>query len=305
MLQRLFSLLLTLIGVVTLVFFLIHLIPGDPVEAMLGDSARVADREVLRHKLGLDQPLAVQYGIYIKSILQLDLGTSLRNQQPVLNLLLERLPATAWLAFAALLIAVALAVPLGVIAARRQGSAWDTGAMMASLFGVSMPNFWLGPMLILLFSLWLGWTPVSGMESLSSIILPAVTLGASLAAVLARMVRSSLLETLGEDYIRTALAKGLDESTVVWRHALRNAMLPVITLLGLQLGALLGGAVITETVFSWPGIGSLMVEAIQQRDYPVVQGCVLLIALIYVLVNAGTDLVYRMVDPRITLAGRE
>ncbi len=305
MLPRLFSLLLTLIGVVTLVFFLIHLIPGDPVEAMLGDSARVADREVLRHKLGLDQPLAVQYGIYIKSILQLDLGTSLRNQQPVLNLLLERLPATAWLAFAALLIAVALAVPLGVIAARRQGSAWDTGAMMASLFGVSMPNFWLGPMLILLFSLWLGWTPVSGMESLSSIILPAVTLGASLAAVLARMVRSSLLETLGEDYIRTALAKGLDESTVVWRHALRNAMLPVITLLGLQLGALLGGAVITETVFSWPGIGSLMVEAIQQRDYPVVQGCVLLIALIYVLINAGTDLVYRMVDPRITLAGRE
>jgi peptide/nickel transport system permease protein len=305
MLPRLFSLLLTLIGVVTLVFFLIHLIPGDPVEAMLGDSARVTDREVLRHKLGLDQPLAVQYGIYIKSILQLDLGTSLRNQQPVLNLLLERLPATAWLAFAALLIAVALAVPLGVIAARRQGSAWDTGAMMASLFGVSMPNFWLGPMLILLFSLWLGWTPVSGMESLSSIILPAVTLGASLAAVLARMVRSSLLETLGEDYIRTALAKGLDESTVVWRHALRNAMLPVITLLGLQLGALLGGAVITETVFSWPGIGSLMVEAIQQRDYPVVQGCVLLIALIYVLVNAGTDLVYRMVDPRITLAGRE
>ncbi|OOZ75689.1 glutathione ABC transporter permease GsiC [Solemya velum gill symbiont] len=305
MLQRLFSLLLTLIGVVTLVFFLIHLIPGDPVEAMLGDSARVADREALHHKLGLDQPLAVQYSDYIKSILQLDLGTSLRNQQSVSSLLLERLPATAWLAFAALLIAVTIAVPLGVIAARRQGSAWDTGAMMVSLFGVSMPNFWLGPMLILLFSLWLGWTPVSGMESFWSIILPAVTLGASLAAVLARMVRSSLLETLGEDYVRTALAKGLDESTVVWRHALRNAMLPVITLLGLQLGALLGGAVITETVFSWPGIGSLMVEAIQQRDYPVVQGCVLLIALIYVLVNAGTDLVYRMVDPRIALTGEE
>jgi peptide/nickel transport system permease protein len=216
-------------------------------------------------------------------------------------MLANRLPATLELAAAALMLALVIALPLGVMAAIHRNKPWDTGAMGFSLLGVSIPNFWLGPMLILVFSLWLGWTPVSGREGAGSLILPAVTLGTALAAVLARMVRSSLLEVLGEDFVRTARAKGLPERVVIWRHALGNAWLPVITLLGLQLGALLGGAVITETVFSWPGIGSLMVESIQKRDYPVVQGCVLLISLAYVLVNTLTDLVYAWIDPRIRL----
>ena len=297
--SRLLSALVTLLGVVTLVFFLIHLIPGDPVEFMLGDSARPADREALRSQLGLDQPLPRQYRDYLLGLLTLDLGTSLHSNQAVTALLAERYPATLELALAAFAIAAVIAFPLGVMAARRQGTAWDSGAMTVSLLGVSIPNFWLGPMLILLFSLWLGWTPVSGREQAGALILPAVTLGASLAAVLARMVRSSLLEVLNEDYIRTARAKGLSEGRVIWRHALVNALLPVVTLLGLQLGALLAGAVITETVFSWPGIGTLLIESIHKRDYPLAQGCVLLIAVSYLVVNTATDLLYQLLDPRI------
>ena len=299
MTSRLLSALITLLGVVTLVFFLIHLIPGDPVEYILGDSARPADRNALRQQLGLDQPLLQQYSSYLVNLLSLDLGKSLHSNQSVTALLAERFPATLELALAAFFIAVLIAVPLGVMAARKRGTAWDTSAMTMSLLGVSIPNFWLGPMLILLFSLWLGWTPVSGREQAGSLILPAVTLGASLSAVLARMVRSTLLEVLNEDYIRTARAKGLKESSVIWRHALMNAMLPVVTLLGLQLGALLAGAVITETVFSWPGIGSLLIESIQNRDYPLVQGCVLLVAVSYLLINTTTDLLYQLLDPRI------
>ena len=298
MISRLLSALITLFGVVTLVFFLIHLIPGDPVEYILGDSARAADRNALRLQLGLDQPLLQQYSSYLINLLSLDLGKSLHSNQSVTALLMERFPATLELALAAFLIAVLIAVPLGVMAARRRGTAWDSSAMTMSLLGVSIPNFWLGPMLILLFSLWLGWTPVSGREQAGSLILPAITLGASLSAVLARMVRSTLLEVLNEDYIRTARAKGLKESSVIWRHALMNAMLPVVTLLGLQLGALLAGAVITETVFSWPGIGSLLIESIQKRDYPLVQGCVLLVAVSYLLINTTTDILYQLLDPR-------
>jgi len=300
--RRLLSALVTVIGVAVLVFFLIHLIPGDPVERLLGDSARPADREALRTALGLNQPLASQFLDYAGGLLRLDPGTSLVSGRPVATLVAQHLPATLELAIAALVVAVAVALPLGVMAARRHRTLWDGTAMGFSLLGVSIPNFWLGPILILVFSLWLGWTPVSGRDGPASLILPALTLGTSLAAVLARMVRSSLLEVLGEDYVRTARAKGLGERRVVWRHALRNALLPVITLLGLQLGALLGGAVITETVFSWPGIGSLLVDAIQARDYPVVQACVLVIALAYVLVNLVTDLVYAAIDPRIELA---
>ncbi|MBG7601671.1 MAG: ABC transporter permease [Gammaproteobacteria bacterium] len=299
MISRLLSALITLLGVITLVFFLIHFIPGDPVEYILGDSARPADRNALRLQLGLDQPLLQQYSSYLINLLSLDLGRSLHSNQSVTALLAERFPATLELALAAFLIAVTIAVPLGVMAARRRGTAWDSSAMTMSLLGVSIPNFWLGPMLILLFSLWLGWTPVSGREQAGSLILPAITLGASLSAVLARMVRSTLLEVLNEDYIRTARAKGLKESSVIWRHALMNAMLPVVTLLGLQLGALLAGAVITETVFSWPGIGSLLIESIQKRDYPLVQGCVLLVAVSYLLINTTTDLLYQLLDPRI------
>ncbi|MCB2262415.1 MAG: ABC transporter permease [Candidatus Thiosymbion ectosymbiont of Robbea hypermnestra] len=301
LLARIGSALLVIFGVCTLVFLLIHLVPGDPVEAMLGESARPADRQALRAALGLDRPLAEQYLSYLGSLARLELGRSFQFERPVADLLAERIPATLELTGAALALALVVAVPLGVLAARNQGGALDSGAMGFSLLGISIPNFWLGPLLILVFSLWLGWTPVSGRDGPASLILPAVTLGSGLAAILARMVRSSVLEVLGEDYVRTARAKGLSEAVVIRRHALRNAWLPVLTLVGLQLGGLLGGAVITETVFAWPGVGSLLVEAIQNRDYPVVQAGVLLISLAYVLVNTLTDLVYLWVDPRIRL----
>jgi len=302
--QRLVSAAIVVLGVACLVFALIHLVPGDPVDVMLGQSAQPADRAALRTSLGLDAPLDVQLGRYLDRLAHLDLGRSLHSRRPIAELLRERLPATAELAGAALGVTLVLALPLGIIAAVRRDTPWDYGATGFSLLGVSIPNFWLGPVLILVFSLWLGWFPVSGREGAGSVVLPAVTLGTAMAAILSRMVRSSLLEVLGEDYIRTARAKGLGFRAVVLRHALGNALLPIITLLGLQLGVLLAGAVITETVFAWPGIGLLTVEAIKQRDYPVVQACVLVISLTYVVVNLLTDLVYGWVDPRIRLAGR-
>ncbi len=301
LLQRLSGACLVVLGVVSIVFLLLHLVPGDPVEIMLGESASAADRQVLRSALGLDRPLHEQYLGYIGGLAQLDLGTSIHYRQPVTDLLLDRLPATGLLAGVTLLLTVVLALPLGIVAAIRRNTHWDTGAMGFSLLGVSIPNFWLGPLLILVFSLWLGWLPVSGQGGVASVILPALTLGTGLAAVLSRMVRSSMLEVLHEDYLRTARAKGLSPRRVILHHALRNALLPVITLMGLQLGALLAGAVITETVFSWPGVGLLTIEAIQSRDYPVVQACVLLISVTYVIVNLLTDLAYAWVDPRIRL----
>jgi peptide/nickel transport system permease protein len=301
--QRLAGAVLVVFGVISIVFLLIHLIPGDPVEIMLGEAASATDREALRVALGLDQPVMLQFTHYLQGLLQLDLGTSLQSRRPVTDLLWERLPATLLLASVTLAITLAMALPLGVFAAVRRGSRWDDGAMAFSMLGVSIPNFWLGPLLILVFSLWLGWFPVSGRESVGSVVLPALTLGTWLTAVLSRMVRSSMLEVLGEDYIRTARAKGLPPHRVILHHGLRNALLPVITLLGLQLGALLAGAVITETVFSWPGLGLLTIEAIQSRDYPVVQACVLLISVGYVLVNLLTDIAYAWADPRIRLGG--
>ncbi len=305
LLSRLASAAIVVLGVVCLVFFLIHLVPGDPVDMMLGEAARPADREALRQALGLDQPLLVQLTHYLQGLLTLDLGYSLHDQRPIGEILAERIPATVELALLALLVAVLIAVPLGIIAAVKKGSVWDQVAMGFSLFGVSIPNFWMGPLLILVFSLWLGWFPVSGRDSAASVVLPALTLGTAMAAILARMIRSTLLEVLHEDYVRTARAKGLSEFQIVVKHALRNALLPVITLLGLQLGTLLGGAVITETIFSWPGVGSLTIDAIHSRDYPVVQACVLLISLSYVLVNVLTDLVYAWADPRIRLGEGE
>lgn len=295
---RLSAALLVMLGACTLVFLLIHIVPGDPVDAMLGETAQAADRAALRSALGLDAPLWQQYLDYLAGLARLDLGDSLREQRPVVSILAERLPPTLILASASLMLALVIAIPLGVLAAKHQHRWLDSLAMGFSLVGVAVPNFWLGPLLILVFSLWFGWTPVSGMQQPTSLILPAITLGTALAAVLARMVRNSVLEVLGEDYIRTARAKGLSEGRVLRRHALRNAWLPVLTLIGLQLGALLAGAVITETVFAWPGVGSLMVEAIQARDFPVVQGTVLLIAALYVLVNTATDLAYAWIDPR-------
>ncbi|MDH5300112.1 MAG: ABC transporter permease [Gammaproteobacteria bacterium] len=303
--SRLLSALVVVLGVVCIVFFLIHLVPGDPVEMMLGESARPADREALRAALGLDKPLMVQFWDYLRGLAQFNLGESLHFRRPITELLAERIPATAQLAVISLIIAIAFALPLGVLAATHKGKLGDHLAMGFSLSGVSIPNFWMGPILIMIFSIWLGWLPVSGKDGWESIVLPAFTLGTALAAILARMMRSTLLEVLGEDYIRTARAKGLSETLVVYRHGVRNALLPVITLVGLQLGTLLGGAVITETVFSWPGVGQLTIEAIQRRDYPVVQACVLLISLAYVVVNILTDIVYAWVDPRIRLGEGE
>jgi len=287
------------LGVVCLVFFLLHLVPGDPVEVMLGESARPADKLALERALGLDQPLHVQLGRYLTSLSRFDLGTSLYSKRPIRDLLLERLPATVELGVTALVAALLLAVPLGILAAVKKGTAWDAGATGVALFGVSIPNFWMGPMLILVGALWLGWFPVSGREGVTSLVLPALTLGTALAAILSRMIRSAMLEVMNEDFMRTARGKGLAERTVILRHGLRNALLPVITLVGLQLGALLSGAVITETVFSWPGIGSLVVEAIHRRDYPVVQATVLCISASYVMLNVLTDLAYAWIDPRV------
>ncbi len=300
-LSRLLSAMVVVAGVSVLVFLLIHLVPGDPVEVMLGEGARPADRAELERALGLHQPLAMQLTDYFSGLVRGDLGESLHSRQAVAEVIAGRLPATVVLALAALAVALVLAVPLGLIAAVRPDSPWDSGAMTFSMVGVSIPNFVLGPLLILLFSVHLGWLPVSGWEGPASLVLPAVTLGTAMAAILSRMVRSALLDVLGEDYIRTARAKGLDELTIVVRHGLRNAALPVITVVGLQLGTLLGGAVITETVFAWPGIGQLTVEAIQRRDYPVLQGCILVISLAYVVINTLTDLAYGVLDPRVRI----
>ncbi len=300
-LARLFSAVWVALGVASLVFFLLHWVPGDPVEVMLGESAAGADREALRHALGLDLPLWEQWGHFLLALLSADLGHSLYNQASVGSLLAQRAGATVELTVAALFIAVLIAVPAGIVSAARRGTFIDSTAMGFSLLGVSLPNFWLGPLLVLAFSLGLGWFPVNGRGAPWSLVLPALTLGTALAAVLSRMIRSSLLEVMSEDFIRTARAKGLSRARVWLRHGLGNAWLPVLTVLGMQLGALLGGAVITETVFSWPGIGSLLIEAIQRRDYPVVQGAVLAISLSYVLINLATDLLYARLDPRIRL----
>lgn len=286
----------------TLVFLLIHLVPGDPVAVMLGDWASPADETALRRQLGLDEPLYLQYWHYLVGLAQLNLGTSLFFQQPVAGLIAERFPMTLQLALMALAIAVLIAFPLGLWAALRAGKWPDHLAMTVSLLGVSIPNFWLGPMLILLFSLALGWLPVSGAEQPWAWVLPAITLGTALAAILARMLRASLLEVMHEDYIRTAQAKGLNGWRVYGRHALMNALLPVVTILGLQLGTLLGGAVITEVVFDWPGLGQLLVESIQRRDYPVVQACILIISVAYITVNGLTELAYVWLDPRIRIS---
>jgi ABC-type dipeptide/oligopeptide/nickel transport system permease component len=285
--------------VVTLVFGLIHLVPGDPVALMLGEGASIAEVEGLRHELGLDRPLLKQYRAYITGLIHGDLGISFRNQETVTSAILQRYPATVELAAASMMFSVIVSVPFGVISAVRCGRFADRAISFVSLFGVSLPNFVLGPLLILLFSITLGLLPVSGREGFSHVILPAVTLGAGFAAVMTRMVRGSMLEEIGQDYVRTARAKGLPERTIVFGHALRNGLLPVITLLGLNAGALLGGAFVTEPIFSWPGLGRLTIQAINARDYPLVQGCILSIALTYIVINLATDVLYSVIDPRI------
>jgi len=290
---------LVLLGVSTLVFFLLALIPGDPVDVVLGESAQAADREAMRQALGLDRPWPQRLIDYYAGLLQADLGDSLVRRQPVLDLIMERLPATLTLAAAAFAIVLLLAIPLGVAAAWYHDRWPDRAARLVALLGISIPNFWLGPLLVLAFSIGLGWTPVSGNEEPAGLVLPALTLGLSMMAITMRMTRNSLLEILSMPFLQTARCKGLPESRVVWRHALPNAVLPTLTILGLQLGGLLAGAVITEVVFAWPGIGSLLIEAVQQRDYPLIQGTVLFIAISYVLINRGTDLLVSSLDPRI------
>jgi ABC-type dipeptide/oligopeptide/nickel transport system permease component len=285
--------------VVSLVFLLIHLVPGDPVQQMLGDGATPGDVAALRHQYGLDLPLGEQYAHYWHGVLHGDLGHSMRMNDTVVHLILVRYPYTLQLTVAALVMALLLAVPTGVTASLHRSRWQDQVLGVVSLLGLSFPGFALGPILILLVSIRLGWLPVSGAGSIAHLVLPAITMGGSLAAILTRMVRTAMLEELSQDYIRTARAKGLPERTVVYRHALRNALIPVLTLVGLQFGALLAGAIVTETIFSWPGIGRLTVSAISNRDYALVQGCILAVGLTYVLVNLLTDALYVVVNPRI------
>lgn len=288
-------------GVVTLVFLFLRMVPGDPVDLMLGENARGADREALRHALGLDQPVWGQYAQFLNGLLHGDLGQSFYYREPVLTTLFARYPATLELTLAGLLVGLCIAFPVGIGAALRPGKWLDQASRAGAYFGAAMPTFWLGPLLVSFFAVQLDWLPVSGREGFESLVLPALTLGLGLAGLSSRMLRAGLGEALREDYVRTARAKGLSEKTVALKHALRNALLPVITLVGLQFGALLSGAVITETVFSWPGVGRLLITAIETRDYPLVQGGVLLIALTYVLVNLATDLLYGVLDPRIRI----
>lgn len=301
-LRKLSSLATVIFGVLILTFLLIHLVPGDPVEVMLGESASTADRAQLRNDLGLDQPLIKQFGSYLAKLSHGDLGNSIHTKTPIIETIKARYPATVKLALLALLIGICIGVPMGIYAALKANHWQDIVVTLVSVRLSAMPAFWLGPMLMLIFAVWLGWLPVSGMDSKASIILPALTLGFGLSAILTRMTRTSLLEVLNDDYIRTARAKGLTERAVILRHALRAALLPIITIVGLQMGSLLAGTVITETIFSWDGIGRLLVESIEKRDYPVTQACVLIVALSYVLVNLITDVLYRFADPRVKLA---
>jgi peptide/nickel transport system permease protein len=290
--------------VVTVVFLLIHLVPGDPVVQMLGEGATSADISALRHSLGLDGTLHAQYFHYMRGVVHGDLGQSLRLHDSVLRLIVQRYPYTLALTAGAMLIGVGLAVPAGVISARHRNGWIDRAIGVGSLVGLSFPNFALGPILILVFAIGLGWLPVSGAgtgfgELLRHLVLPAVTLGLGLAAILTRMVRTSMLEEMGQDYVRTARAKGLSERTVVYRHALRNALNPVLTVVGLQFGSLLAGAIVTETIFGWPGLGRLTLSAISNRDYALVQGCILAVGLTYVAINLLTDAAYAIADPRL------
>jgi len=302
LLRRVGLMIPTLFGVVTIVFLMIHLIPGDPVEIMLGETAMTADKQELRQELGLDKPVLSQYFAYLGRLATGDMGKSIHTHEPVFREILSRWPATLELAFFALLFAITVSIPLGVLSASKKDTIVDRGSLFLSLFGIAMPNFWLGPLLIIVFSIELAWLPVSGRGGFANLILPSITLGTAMAAILLRLTRSSVLEVTGEDFIRTARAKGVTEKSIYFKHALLNSLLPVVTVIGLQLGALLSGAVITETIFSWPGIGRLMIESIEARDYPMVQGCILNIALGYIFVNFVTDFIYASLDPRIRIS---
>jgi peptide/nickel transport system permease protein len=307
--RRLVALVPVLAGVSVVVFLVLHLSPGDPAEIMLGSQATQEDLARLRAQLGLDEPLPIQYARWLGHVLQGDLGRSLWTKRPVLREVLDRLGATLVLTASALVLSTLGGIALGIASATRRNSFLDRVSAVVSLFGASMPVFWLGIVLMVAFSLWLGWLPASGMfapygggdmrDLLAHLILPAVTLAAASTAIVARLTRSSMLEVLGQDYVRTARSKGLVERAVVVRHGLWNALMPIVTVVGVQAGYLLGGAVLTETVFAWPGVGTLMVQGILARDFPLVQGCVLVVALTFAVINLGVDLLYAYLDPRI------
>lgn len=300
-LSRLIAAAFVLLGVSTLVFLMIHWIPGDPVMVMLGESATPAEYEALRQSLNLHLPIWQQWWHYLAHLLQGDLGQSLHSGKSIVDMMATRIPVTAVLALAALCFSLIMAIPVGILSALYATRWQDKTLMLVSLAGICIPNFWLGPMLVMFFSLYLGILPSSGNDHWYSIILPALTLGTAMAAIQARMIRASLLEVLQQQYILTARSRGLAEITILFRHAFRNALLPTVTIIGMQVGALLTGAVVTEQIFAWPGIGQLIIESIEKRDYPLVQACVLLISGVYVIVNLATDLIYAWIDPRIRL----
>lgn len=297
--KRLIGLIPIGVGVVTLAALLAHVVPGDPADSILGAYATLEDKNALNKQLGLDQPIFKQILNYYKQVLHADLGQSLITQRDVTELIAERFPATIELAIVSIIVAIFIGVPLGILSALFAGGIIDLGAMFIALLGVAMPNFWLGSMLILFFSIHLDWLPVSERGGWQSYILPSLTMGTALASVLSRMTRNSMLDTLKEDYVRTARAKGVPEYLVILKHVLKNAALPLVTILGLQFSVILTGAVITEVIFDWPGIGSLVLEAVKTRDYPIIQGCLLVFSGIYLVVNLLTDILYAWIDPRI------
>lgn len=304
-LRRLCLMVFVLLCVSAITFSLMYIVPGDPAEIIAekryGEEATAGAVERVREEKGLDQPLVVQYADWLGAVLQGDFGESFRTGRPVFGEVMSRLPATAELALAAMLVSLVIAVPVGILSATRQYSFLDHIGSFGAMLGVSVPNFWLGLLLILIFSVYFGWLPVYGHGDLQHLVLVSVTLGTGMAAVTTRMIRSSLLEVLKQDYIRTARAKGLGEKAVIFRHALKNAFIPVITVVGLQFGALLEGAVVVEVVFAWPGIGRLLVDSVLARDFPTVQGCVFVIAFIYVMVNLLVDISYAYLDPKVRL----
>jgi len=286
-------------GVSVLVFFLLRLAPGDPVLMLLAESAGPEQIAAARAKWGLDKPIYVQYGVFLSRAVRGDLGNSLFFQQPALEVLMERMPATLQLSAVALFFSLSIAIPVGLLSALKRDTIWDYLGTNLAMLGQALPPYWLGIMLILIFSVALGWFPTSGRGTWRHLVLPAVTLGSVLMALITRLVRSGMLDVLSEDYVRTARAKGLPERTVIIRHALRNILIPLVTVIGLQLGALFGGAVITESIFAWPGVGRLALQAISARDYPLVQASVLVISVVYVFLNLAVDLIYVYLDPRI------
>ncbi len=297
--RRILGLIPVLWGVITIVFLIIHLVPGDPAKMMLGDTALPSDVEALRESLGLNKPLINQYVGFFAGLFRGNLGKSFNTGQPVLKALIERFPNTLILAIASLFVAVVIGILGGIITAAKRNTIIDSTGLMFSLIGVSMPAFLLGPILILVFSVKLGIFPVSGSGSLKHLVLPSLSLGFALSAIVLRMTRASMLEVLNKDYIRTARAVGISEKKILMKHALRNAIIPVVTIIGLQFGALLGGVIIVEIIFSWPGIGQLLIPAIMRRDYPLVQGCILFISVVYIFVNFIVDIIYAYIDPRI------